>query len=127
MKKLIVILIVCLFPLLGYSESVKPTYGVKTERRVDYAVIEGREYTDVIVQIDAAELGAYFVDGVKITVKDANNPKRKLYKKRFSNSLLYGFSDGTLQVGKGNVLTQLIIFKDYSGKWLMQIEEGGLY
>ena len=32
---------------------------------------------------------------------------KKLYSKRFSKSYLYAFSDGTIQVGKGNALLNL--------------------
>lgn len=49
---------------------------------------------------------------------------KKLYSKRFSKSYLYTFSDGTIQVGKGNALTQLTLFKskEYS-VWLMEIRK----
>ena len=49
---------------------------------------------------------------------------KKLYSKRFSKSYLYAFSDGTIQVGKGNALTQLTLFKskEYS-VWLMEIRK----
>lgn len=52
----------------------------------------------------------------------------KTYSKRFSKSYLYAFSDGTIQVGKGNALTQITLFKskEYS-VWLMGIRKNGIY
>lgn len=129
MKKLITLLIITIFSFCAYSqESAKPSFGVKLERNVDLAVIEGKTYYNVIVELDAASIGDMFKEGVKVTVKDGENPKKKIYKKRFSKSYLYGFSDGTIQVGKGNVLTQLTLFKSKdTGNWLMEIKEKGIY
>ena len=129
MKKLITLLIITIFSFCAHSqESAKPSFGVKLERNVDLAVIEGKTYYNVIVELDAASIEDMFKEGVKVTVKDGENPKKKIYKKRFSKSYLYGFSDGTIQVGKGNVLTQLTLFKSKdTGNWLMEIKEKGIY
>ena len=107
------------------QEKAKPTFGVKLERVVSIAFIEDKTYEDVTVEIDAASIDDIFHDGVKITVKDIN--KKNIYKKRFSKSYLYGFSDNTLQVGKGNVLTQVIIYKNSYGIWVMKLKEKGIY
>ena len=87
------------------QESVKPSYGVKTERPVAIALINGKKYYDVTVELSSAEITDMFVEGVKVTVKDEKG--KKIYKKRFSKSRLYAFSDGTIQIGKGNAVTNL--------------------
>ena len=91
------------------------------------AKIEKEPYQDVIVELRSADLGDLFTEGVKIIVKDAKTGK-KLYSKRFSKLNLYAFSDGTIQLGKGNALTQLTLFKskEYS-VWLMEIRKNGIY
>lgn len=129
MKKFFTVFLIALLSLCAYGqESAKPSFGVKIERDVDLALIEGKTYSNVIVEIDAASISDMFKEGVKITVKDGENPKKKIYKKRFSKSYLYGFSDGTIEVGKGNVLTQLTLFKSKdTGSWLMEIKEKGIY
>ena len=54
--------------------------------------------------------------------------EKKLYNKRFPKSYLYAFSDGTIQVGKGNALTQLTLFKSKEfNVWLMEIRKNGIY
>lgn len=109
------------------SESAKPTFGVKLDREVAIAKIEKETYQDVIVELKSADLGDLFTEGVKIIVKDAKTGK-KLYSKRFSKSYLYAFSDGTIQVGKGNALTQLTLFKSKEyNVWLMEIRKNGIY
>lgn len=97
------------------------------DREVAFAIIEKEFYQDVIVELKSADLGDLFTEGVKITVIDTKTGK-KIYKKRFAKSYLYAFSDGTINVGKGNALTQLILFKseEYDG-WLMNIREKGIY
>lgn len=70
------------------------------------AAIEQNNYLDVIVKFKAAELGDYFTNGVKVVVVD-NNTGKKIYRKRFSKSYLYVFSDGTIEVGKGKLLPKL--------------------
>ena len=113
--------------LFAQTESANPTFGVTLEREVAFAIIEKEHYYDVVVELKAAQLTDMFVEGVKVTVKDAKTGK-KIYKKRFSKSYLYAFSEGTIQVGKGNALTQLILSKSTeSGEWIMQIKEKGIY
>ena len=108
------------------GESVKPIGGITLYRNVSLAAIEQNNYLDVIVKFKAAELGDYFTNGVKVVVVD-NNTGKKIYRKRFSKSYLYVFSDGTIEVGKGNALTQIILlYKDGSG-WGMILKERGIY
>ena len=48
--------------------------------------------------------------------------------KRFSKPYLYAFSDGSIQVGKGNALIQLTLFKpEEYNVWLMEMRKNGLY
>ena len=108
------------------GESVKPIGGITLYRNVSLAAIE-QNYLDVIVKFKAAELGDYFTNGVKVVVVD-NNTGKKIYRKRFSKSYLYVFSDGTIEVGKGNALTQIILFKYKDGSgWGMILKERGIY
>ena len=97
MKKILVILVLAFSTLSAFaqSESVKPTFGVTIEREVSFATIDNKDYSNITVEIKAAELG------------DA-------------------FSDGTIQVGKGNALTQLSLYKS-NGRWLMNLKEKGIY
>jgi hypothetical protein len=128
-KTLVLFLSLLLLPIIAFAddtESARPTFGVKIERNVDIAIIEGETYLNVVVEFNAAAIDDIFKEGVKITVKDSNG--KKIYKKRFSNSYLYGFSSGAIQVGKGNVLTQVILCKSSStGKWCMELREKGIY
>ena len=105
------------------GESVKPIGGITLYRNVSLAAIEQNNYLDVIVKFKAAELGDYFTNGVKVVVVG-----KKIYRKRFSKSYLYVFSDGTIEVGKGNALTQIILFKYKDGSgWGMILKERGIY
>ena len=129
MKKAIITFLyfLCSIMTFAQSESAKPTFGVELDREVAIAIIEKETYKDVVVELKSADLGDLFVDGVKITVKDAKTGKR-IYKKRFSKSYLYAFSDGTIQVGKGNALTQLILYKSKEyDVWLLEIRKKGIY
>ncbi|WP_455762051.1 hypothetical protein [Phocaeicola coprophilus] len=129
MKKVIITLLIffCAVVSFAQSESAKPTFGVKLDREVAYAIIEKETHKDVIVELKSAEFGDLFVEGVKIIVKDAKTGK-KIYNKRFSKSYLYAFSDGTIQVGKGNALTQLTLYKSKEyNVWLMEIRKNGIY
>ena len=129
MKKAIItfLFFLCSIMTFAQSESAKPTFGVELDREVAIAIIEKETYKDVVVELKSADLGDLFVDGVKITVKDAKTGKR-IYKKRFSKSYLYAFSDGTIQVGKGNALTQLILYKSKENDvWLLEIRKKGIY
>lgn len=128
MKKAIItfLFFLCSIMTFAQSESAKPTFGVELDREVAIAIIEKETYKDVVVELKSADLGDLFVDGVKITVKDAKTGKR-IYKKRFSKSYLYAFSDGTIQVGKGNALTQLILYNKEYDVWLLEIRKKGIY
>lgn len=129
MRKAIItfLFLLCSIVTFAQSESAKPTFGVELDREVALAVIEKETFKDVIVELKSADLGDLFVDGVKITIKDAKTGKR-IYKKRFSKSYLYAFSDGTIQVGKGNALTQLILYKSKEyDVWLLEIRKKGIY
>lgn len=129
MRKVIITLLffLCSIMTFAQSERVKPTFGVELDREVAFAIIEKETFKDVIVELKSADLGDLFVDGVKIIVKDAITGKM-LYKKRFSNSYLYAFSDGSIQVGKGNALTQVILYKSKEyDVWLMEIRKKGIY
>ena len=109
-------------------EKALPTYGIKLDRPIYEAEIEGSIYHNVIVvlEVDDWATGQSFsyYDGVKIKIKDSG--ENKIYEKRFNKSYLYGFSDGTLQVGKGMALCQAILFKK-DDVWHLKVREMGLY
>lgn len=119
----VILILLCAVIIPANSESVKPTFGVELDRRVFRAKIEDKIYFDVVVKLKASSLSA-LSSYVKIVVKDTKTGKH-IYKKRF-NSYLYGFSDGTIVVGKGNVLTQLILQK-LNDVWILEIRKGGIY
>lgn len=129
MKKAIItfLFFLCSIVTFAQSETVSPTFGVELDRELVYANIEGEDYQNVVVEIKAADLGDIFERGVRVIVKDAKTGKR-IYKKRFSKSYLYAFSDGSLVVGKGNALTQLVLYKaNIYGEYRMRIREKGIY
>ena len=124
--KSLVTLLVFRFFLISHRIGIIPG-GITLYRNVSLAAIEQNNYLDVIVKFKAAELGDYFTNGVKVVVVD-NNTGKKIYRKRFSKSYLYVFSDGTIEVGKGNALTQIILFKYKDGSgWGMILKERGIY
>ena len=129
MRKTIItfLFLLCSIVTFAQNESVKPTFGVELDREVALAMIEKETFKDVVVELKSVDFGDLFVDGVKITVKDAKTGER-IYKKRFSKSYLYAFSDGTIEVGKGNALTQLILYKSKEyDVWLLVIRKKGIY
>ena len=113
------------------GESVKPIGGITLYRNVSLAAIEQNNYLDVIVKFKAAELGDQGSNEARKTIEVVvvdNNTGKKIYRKRFSKSYLYVFSDGTIEVGKGNALTQIILFKYKDGSgWGMILKERGIY
>lgn len=129
MKNTIAVFLFLLSSIVAFAqtESAKPTFGVELDREVSLAKIEKEFYTDVIVELKSADIDDLFVEGVKVTVKDAKTGE-KIYKKRFSRSYLYAFSNGTIEVGKGNALTQLILYKfEERDTWFLEIREKGIY
>ena len=129
MKNTIAVFLFLLSSIVAFAqtERAKPTFGVELDREVSLAKIEKEFYTDVIVELKSADIDDLFVEGVKVTVKDAKTGE-KIYKKRFSRSYLYAFSNGTIQVGKGNALTQLILYKfEERDTWFLEIREKGIY
>ena len=100
------------------GESVKPIGGITLYRNVSLAAIEQNNYLDVIVKFKAAELGDYFTNGVKVVVVD-NNTGKKIYRKRFSKSYLYVFSDGTCvrdYIHVNDLATAHVLAMDYLRK-----------
>jgi len=109
------------------EETAKPTYGVKVERKIDFLLLNGVEYENVMVELDAADIDSWTSSGVKVTIRDGYTNK-KIYKERFSKSYLYAFSNGSIQVGKGYALLQVLIVKtEDTGKWVMELREKGIY
>jgi len=131
MKKLFAVMLLACFCTCAFAqdnsknERVSPTFGVKIERECYFVSLEKDGYNNVTVELDAAELGDLFKEGVKVTVRDKDG--KKIYKKRFSKSYLYAFSSGLIQVGKGDALTQVTIYKSTSGDWIAVIKEKGIY
>jgi hypothetical protein len=107
-------------------ESVKPTFDVIVKRNVTSAIINGNFYTNIITTFKAADVFDWS-EGVKVIVRDELTNK-KVYKKRFSKSYLYVYSDNSIQIGKGNATTEIVCFKSKNdGTWKMEIDEGGIY
>lgn len=107
------------------SESAKTTFGVTLERECSDIMIEKTIYHNVAIELKAADIIDLFTDGVKVTVTDENG--KKIYKKRFSKSYLYVFPSKTIQVGKGNAITQVSLYKNKGGEWEAIIKEKGIY
>lgn len=107
------------------SESAEPTFGVTLERECSDIAIENTIYHNVTIELKAADISDLFTDGVKVTVTDENG--KKIYKKRFSKSYLYVFPSKAIQVGKGNAIIQVGLYKNRDGEWEAIIREKGIY
>jgi len=107
------------------SEEALPTFGVTVERDCKAVMIEKKIYYNVTVELKAAEFIDLFSEGVKVTVTDENG--KKIYKKRFSKSYLYAFPSGTIQVGKGNAIIQVTLYRNKDENWEAIIKEKGIY
>lgn len=107
------------------SESAKPTFGVTLERECSDIAIENTIYHNVTIELKAADISDLFTYGVKVTVTDENG--KKIYKKRFSKSYLYVFPSKTIQVGNGNAIIQVGLYKNRDGEWEAIIREKGIY
>ena len=77
------------------------------------------------ITLKAAPLsGNVFTDGIKVIVTDNATGKKDLPKNDSRNHIYMLFSDGQLQVGKGNALTQIIISKSkYGDYWNLELRE----
>lgn len=107
-------------------ESAEPTFGVTLERECSDIAIENTIYHNVTIELKAADISDLFTYGVKVTVTDENG--KKIYKKRFSKSYLYVFpTSKTIQVGKGNAIIQVGLYKNRDGEWEAIIREKGIY
>lgn len=107
-------------------ETAYPTYDVETERPAAIALINGKTYYDVTVELSAAGRWDWFVDGVKVIVRDENG--KKIYKRRFWKSYFYAFSDGTIKIANGNAVTNMVLYKDKDTmEWHMELREKGLF
>ena len=132
MKRLVLSIIAIFAVVTSFAEdskpeSVGPTYGITVERYVSLATGDCGYLEDVYVTLKAAHIVDGICAGVKVVIKDKWK-KDVIYKKRFISSRLYAYSNGQLQVGKGNALTNIIISKSkYSGKWYMELKENGIY
>lgn len=107
------------------AESVKPTFDVSFDRPVAIAEIEGKNYENVIVKLNVSANTRYY-NGVYVTVKDPVS-RKIILNKSLRKAYLYGFSDGTITVGKGNVVDYMVLYKKEEGKWIMRFREKGLY
>ncbi|MBR4773830.1 MAG: hypothetical protein IK010_05300 [Bacteroidales bacterium] len=131
MKRLLAVIVTLFMSvsvLSAQDESVKPTLGVSFDRPVANAIIEGQFYQNVIVEVTAADYNDGW-KGVVVVVRDSAS-RKKILKKRLPKSYLYAFSEGTISIGKGNALTQMLLFKheEYGKKeWWMEFREKGLY
>lgn len=145
-KNILNLLLLSISVTVVAQEKINPSFDIKFEREVSSININNKEYTNVIIEIDAdsysvsSSNSSYSLngdysssnynervdyDGVKITIKDKNS-NEIIYKERFPKSFLYGLPDGTIRIGKDYVLTQLKIFKK-DEKWTAVLKEKGIY
>lgn len=145
-KNILNLLLLFISVTVAAQEKINPSFDIKFEREVSSININNKEYTNVIIEMDAdsysvsSSNSSYSLngdysssnynervdyDGVKITIKDKNS-NEIIYKERFPKSFLYGLPDGTIRIGKDYVLTQLKIFKK-DEKWTAVLKEKGIY
>lgn len=125
MKKilfLLTLLLSCLSISAEEPEYANPSYGVKVERKAAIAIIDDSTYYEVTATISSSRIKDEILRSATVVVK--NKEGKKIYKKRFGDNMLYGFSDGTLQIGKGNVLVHLVL-KKIDGVWSLLISSKG--
>lgn len=108
-KGVISLILLSLFTVCIAQEDKYPTYGLETEKTVTKAIINSKEYNDVIVEINSANHGVYFY-GVLVNIKDKDG--RKIYKKRFRKSNLYSSYDkSAMHIGKRNGVCFMKLYK----------------
>ena len=144
MKKVITICYALLCAMCSFvavaeeeADTAYPTAGANLYRRVSFAEINGKAYSNVEVELKSAKYSYWpfflnlFIKGVKVVVKDVDSGKM-IYRKRFPDANLYVFPSGNIQVGIGNrgvsVIEYVIIWEsEYDGDRYMTIEERGIY
>lgn len=107
----------------GDTEKASPMPGMEVERKCVAIDIEGKKYDNVKVILESNNPDMFFTTThkVSIVVKDEND--KIIYKKKYSNTYLYIFHTGQIQVGNKN-FSKLVIFKDKSdGEWYCVIRE----
>lgn len=114
----------CLAQEESGTESSSPSRDTEIERKCDLIDIEGKLYYNVLVTMKSTSPDYFLTDKykVKILVEDPNG--KKIYKKTFSNSYLYIFSSGQIQIGKPK-FNQILIkrFEDDENAWYGIIRE----
>lgn len=128
MKRIILFMLVILSIIPGYAqdddkEKSRPSFDTEIVRRCSFLNIEGKSYSDVVVTLKS--ISPYnnnnLTDKYKVKVKVTDENGKKIYKKTFSNSYLYIFSNGQIQVGKPK-FNQILIQKALTS-WFGEINE----
>jgi len=134
MKKILFVFLLVLISSLNLSaqdekklEEVSPSFNVELKRKVTYLDIEGKEYKDVVVKMKSFYDFWSNKDKVKVLVTDSVG--KKIYKKTFTDSYLYIFTSGQIQIGKPRINKVYISNPYFMGESLMGIirEEEGVF
>ncbi|MBO4282314.1 MAG: hypothetical protein J5873_03880 [Bacteroidales bacterium] len=110
------------------NETVSPTYDIRMERIVAAVRIEDQVYQNTALEIEVEKSDKYAKQykGITLTVRDTATGK-KIFRKHFSKSYLYGFADKTLHIGVDNTLLQMLVAKTADGQWVAEIRKEGIY
>jgi hypothetical protein len=125
-KILLILLIFNFTTSLFSQETTKPLTDTQIERCVLIMDIDGKVYEYVNVTLKSMSPN-YFSDRYRVKVTIVDIEGNTVWRKTLKNVFLYVFSDGQIQVGKGN-FNRILIKKHYSGADIGTIrEKEGVY
>ncbi|MCH5308025.1 MAG: hypothetical protein J1E37_08040 [Prevotella sp.] len=116
MKRLIFLLMATMTMAFSYAqyddpETAKPIEDIEIERHCSYLEIDGQVYNDVIITIKSVSPDYVLNQKSKVKVTVKSESGKKVYKNTFTNSYLYIFESGQVQVGRPE-FDQIVISKD---------------
>lgn len=105
------------------TETTSPMLGIDIERNCAVIDIEGKMYSNVKVILESNDPDMFFTTTYRVSVVVKDKDEKTIYKKKFSNTYLYVFKTGQIQVGYKN-FSKIVIFKDKrDGEWYCKIRE----
>ena len=127
MKKILFVFILfatCFTNNLIGQETVKPSWDVKIERKLDCVDIEGIFYDNVIVKIKSISPDYLIYSDNRVKIKITKLNSEVLLKKTLKHSYVWIFSDGQIQIGQPHFCR--IALSKYEGRnyGIVRLKEG---
>lgn len=119
MKKLLFIAAFLLSAIGTYAQGeVNPSFNVNVEKIVAHFDIEGKGYDNVAASFTSKNTEKKNT----VTIIVVNDKRKKVYKKTISNSFLYVYPNGQIEVGKPD-FTQVVVGESNvsSNRWIGKI------